>query len=197
MAWYPHARQRPLRFAASMPMRIPVRAVELHTNGGGKDLYDWFNRSGNNIASHFQVFADGTCEQYIDTCREAYAAFASNRYAIQIETEDDGHPELPWTAAQVAKIVAICRWTGVPAKLLADGPSDGVGWHEQYRDNNRSGHDCPGKMRVAQIHHEIIPALARPVAKPTPPREPKPSAPKISWLRFLATLRRWMKSHGK
>ena len=165
MSWYPHARKRPLRFAGSLPARQLRKAVILHTNGGGTDhgsLFGWFNRPGNDIAAHFQVMNDGTVEQYIDTSHEAYAEFAGNRYAIAIETEDDGHPERPWTASQLASIVAICKWVGCPPRELADGPSDGVGWHSQYRDNDRSGHACPGPVRIQQIVSHVIPALRAP-----------------------------------
>ncbi len=169
MSWYPHARKRPLHFAATMPARRPCKAVELHTNGGGTDhgsLFVFFNRPGNDVAAHFQVMNDGTCEQYIDTDREAYAQFSGNAYCVSIETEDDGHPERPWTAAQLASIVALCKWVGCPPRLLKDGPSDGVGWHSQYRDNDQSGHACPGPVRIQQILHYIIPALEPPAPKP-------------------------------
>ena len=87
------AKKRPVNFAASMPAREQSKLCVLHTNGGPCDhgsLFSFFNRAGNDICSHFQVAKDGAAEQYIATEHVAYAAFASNAYAVQIETEDDG-----------------------------------------------------------------------------------------------------------
>jgi len=167
-ARYSKAHWRPLRFAGSMPARQQKHAVILHTNGGGAAVFDYFSRPDNkdDIASHFQVFNDGRIEQYIGCDKVAYAAYASNGWAIQVETEDDGHPERPWTKAQLAAIIGICKWAGCPAKPLAESPSDGVGWHAQYHSWNLHSHSCPGAVRIAQIEHVIIPAL-KPQPKPT------------------------------
>jgi hypothetical protein len=150
-----------------MPARQQSKIVVLHTNGGpcrNGSLFSFFNRPGNDIASHFQIANTGAIEQYIDTAKQAYAAFASNAFAVQIETEDDGDSRRPWTAAQMRSVVAICRWLGVPGKVAPDGPGGGVGWHELYPDWNQSGHACPGAVRVAQIRDVIIPALTKPAA---------------------------------
>jgi hypothetical protein len=156
------AKKRPVNFAASMPAREQSKLCVLHTNGGPCDhgsLFSFFNRAGNDICSHFQVANDGSAEQYIATEHVAYAAFASNAYAVQIETEDDGNPATPWTAAQIAKIVAILHALKVPAQVAPDGPGSGVGWHSLYADWNQDHHNCPGAVRVSQIHNFVIPAL--------------------------------------
>ena len=165
MAHYPQARYRPLHFADSMPARQQSETGIIHTNGGPCDhgsLFDFFNRPGNDIASHYQV-GWSIVECYIDPARQAYAAFASNPFGIQIEIQDDGDPAKPMNAFQLAHIVGILKYHHVPARVSPDGPGGGVGWHQQYPDWNRSGHDCPGAVRVAQIQKVIIPALAAPV----------------------------------
>jgi hypothetical protein len=156
------AKKRPLNFNSRMPAREQCKMAILHTNGGGTDngsLFGWFNRPGNDIAAHFQVAKDGAAEQYIDTALQAYAQFAGNAYCVSIETEDDGNPNTPWTAAQIAKIVAILHALDVPAKVAPDGPGAGVGWHSEFADWNQDHHNCPGAVRVSQIHNFVIPAL--------------------------------------
>ena len=153
------ARWRPLNFSNKMPNRTPMKAVILHTNAGGKDVFDWFNRPGNDIAAHFQIYVDGSCDQFIDTSKQAFAAFQSNVWAIQVETEDDGHPEKPWTIAQLDTIIALCKWARTGNVILKETPSNGVGWHCQYYSWNKDAHTCPGKVRIAQIKNVIIPAL--------------------------------------
>jgi hypothetical protein len=161
---YPNAKWRPLFFASTMPARLQKRAVILHTNGGGSDLYDFFNNEykdhGSRISSHFQIFDDGSIEQYIDTAKQAYGAYISNSWAVQVETEDDGHPERPWTDKQLKSIISICRWLKCPARHLLVAASEGVGWHQEYDAWNEKHHNCPGPVRVAQIKNIIIPALS-------------------------------------
>lgn len=171
-----HATWKPVPYTG-LHGRTPRRAVVLHTNGGGSgSLFGWF--SGNargyhgaenrHVGAQFQVLNSGHAEQYVDTDQVIYHAYSASEWAVGIETEDDGHPATPWTDAQLGTIIAICRELHVPAQLLKDGPSDGVGWHEQYADWNRTAHSCPGKIREQQIRDVIIPALRRTPA-PTPP----------------------------
>lgn len=159
--WCPFAVKRKMPYNDRLPKRASSQTLILHTNGGGADLYGWFSRSGNTIASHFQVFKDGRIEQYIPVDRQAYAQYSGNAFAVSAETEDDGHPSTPWTAAQIKSIVRIADWVGCPPRRAPDGPGGGVGWHQEYPDWNQSGHDCPGPVRVAQIKHKVIPAVGR------------------------------------
>jgi peptidoglycan hydrolase-like protein with peptidoglycan-binding domain len=166
----------PLSFEGILPARDSHKAVVFHTNGGGSgnngDLKAWWeslyaqNREG--ICSHFQISKTGAIYQYVDTGRVAYAAYASNAFAVQVETEDDGNPATPWTEQQVAAAVNICKALEVPNKILANEPSDGVGWHSLYTDWNLSGHDCPGTVRMNQIKNEVLPELGKAVAHPYP-----------------------------
>jgi hypothetical protein len=167
MSIYPHAKFRPVKFAGSLDLRNPkYRAVILHTNGGGTDhgsLLSWWNsqfdKTHKRLASHFQVMWDGTVEQYLDTDVIAWAESGASRWAISIETQDDSHNERPWTSGQLDAIVAICKWVGVPPVWLTEGGQDGLGWHEQFRSWNQSGHDCPGAVRENQIRTAVMPRL--------------------------------------
>jgi hypothetical protein len=180
-----HATWMPVPYGG-LHKRQPRRAVICHTNGGGSgSMFGWFsgNARGNHgaenrhVGAHFQVMKDGTVEEYVDTDYVIYHAYSASEFAVGIETEDDGHPETPWTPAQLASIVKLCRELGVPGQLLKDGPSDGVGWHEQYRDWNQTAHACPGKVREQQIRTHIIPALTE---KPPPKPEPFAAGTRIA-----------------
>lgn len=169
--WAPFATKRKMPYNDRLPKRQHSATVILHTNGGGTDrgsLYGWFSRPNNDICSHFQVAKDGTIEQYVSVDREAYAQYSGNAYGVSIETEDDGNPNTPWTAAQISSIIRICKWLEVPARVSPDGAGGGVGWHSLYSNWNESAHNCPGPVRVAQIHKDIIPALGRPKPHPHP-----------------------------
>lgn len=158
-------------YAPRLPSRAKSATLIIHTNGGGTDhgsLYGWFSRPHNTICSHFQVMTDGTIEQYVSVDQQAYAQWDGNRYGVSAETQDDSHPERKLTPEQVASLVKLARWLGCPAKVSPDGKGGGVGWHSLYIDWNRSGHNCPGGVRVKQIHDEILPRLAATTGTHTP-----------------------------
>lgn len=169
--WAPFAKKRPMPYASRLPARTPSKTMICHTNGGGTDkgsLFGWFARAGNDICSHFQVMNDGTIEQYLPIDREAYAEFTGNAFGVSVETEDDGNNKHPWTEAQIASLVKIARWLDCPARVAPDSAGGGIGWHSLYTDWNQSHHDCPGSVRVAQIHAQIIPALKAAAKHPHP-----------------------------
>ena len=183
--WSSHATRRPIAYQGLHP-RQPHRAAVVHTNGGPcahGSLYGWWTShadgsmgSGNlHLGAHFQVPWDGHGEQYVDTDLVVYHAYSASEFAVGFEVQDDGDPTRPMTDAQIRFIVDVCRELGVPGRLLADGPSDGVGYHEQYPDWNRSGHTCPGAVRRQQVIDRIVPALviATPhiTVSPAAPRE--------------------------
>lgn len=164
-----HATWKPVPYTG-LHKRGPRRAVILHTNGGGSgSLQGYFtgNAHGDHgtdnrhVGAQLQVLRDGSAEQYVDLDDVIYHAYSASEWAIGIETEDDGHPERPWTPAQVRTIIRICRELKVPGRLLQEAASDGVGWHEQYPSWNRTAHACPGAVRERQIREQIIPALRR------------------------------------
>ena len=159
--WMPTAIKRPVSYAATLPARELYKAIEMHTNGSAGDPFNWFNSPANtqHLCSHFQVAADGRKYQYLPLNVQAFAEFKANLFAVSIETADGGHPERRWTVPQIASIVEIIEFVGAPGVLLADKPSNGIGWHSQYPDDNQNGHDCPGAVRVAQIHSTLIPQV--------------------------------------
>jgi N-acetylmuramoyl-L-alanine amidase-like protein len=157
--------------------RLQRQAVVLHTNGApvsGGSLYTYWKSiaaSGRTLGAHFQIARSGRIEQYVDTDYVLGHAWDANRFAIGIETEDQGHPERPWTDAQVNAIVALLKELKVPDKLLSVTPSDGLGWHAQYADWNKSHHSCPGVVRVGQIHKEVRPRLGEDEMTPEEKRQ--------------------------
>ena len=163
-------------------MAKPPRAVFLHTNGGGSNLVPWFNHlyaSGQGrIGSTFQVYRDGSIDQLCDTQSVIYAQYGASQWAVSIETEDDGHPSTPWTPQQVAAIIKLIRWLhdthGIPLRAMANADDSGIGYHEQFHVWNQTSHDCPGSVRVAQLHNTILPALAT-TPKPPAPKPPTPT----------------------
>lgn len=184
MAICEFAKKELVHYAASLPKRDHQKTLIFHTNGGGTDkggtLFGWFDRAGNDICSHFQIAKDGTLFQYVDTDHEAYAQFSGNAYGVSVETEDDGHPDTPWTDAQIKTAIKLAKWLGCPAKVSADGTGGGVGWHSLYYDWNKDAHNCPGSVRVAQIHTQILPGISK--AKPQPGPAPHPhSANAPAW----------------
>ena len=156
-------RYKPLSFISSLPSRLQSEAMIFHTNDGGPDVSGyWENqhkKDGSRICAHFQVFRDGRIEQYVPTSKQAFAAYSSNSFAIQVETEDDNNPEQPWTDAQVDAIIQLARKYHIPGRLLRVYASNGVGWHCQYKQWNLSNHSCPCPAKISQIHDRIIPAL--------------------------------------
>jgi hypothetical protein len=155
LEWFPAAVKREMPFSASMPDRDLSRpTVIAHTNGGGANLYPWFSRPGNDICSHFQIFWDGTCEQYLPRSKVAYAEYAGNAFAIAVEMQDDGDNTRPYTAAQLSRLRDIIEWEGAPI-ILAPENGPGIGYHSQYSSWNQSLHDCPGPVRQKQLLNSI------------------------------------------
>ncbi len=128
MARCPFAQWNPVSFAGQLDhMAGAPKAVFLHTNGGGPHLTSWF-------------------DQLCDTESVIYAQFGASRWAVSIETEDDGDHHRPWTPKQLAAIKKLLTW-------LTDS---GVGYHQQFSIYNQSGHDCPGPERVNQLMHTVL-----------------------------------------
>lgn len=149
--WYSKAEKVPMPYASSLPLiEDGDPTLIAHTNGGGARLGPWFSRPGNDICSHFQVFWDGRVEQYVPLDREAYAQFSGNRFAWSVEHQDDGNNRTPFTQAQLHSFFDIATELGVPMKLASE-QGNGIGWHNLYDSWNRSGHDCVGAVREAQL----------------------------------------------
>ena len=166
MARYPGAAWRPISKNYS-PGGNRVDTVQFHTASDGpstKTLWGWFN-GGAHASAHFYVGQDGHVEQYVDTNDRAWAAYSSNSHAVSIETWDGGNNARPWNQAQVDALAALADWVcathGVKRALCTSPGSGGVGWHEMFKEWNRSSHDCPGSVREAQVRDVILPRLNR------------------------------------
>jgi peptidoglycan hydrolase-like protein with peptidoglycan-binding domain len=168
MARCPFAQWNPVSFSNQLAqMPAAPKAVFLHTNGGGANLTPWFDslwrKKPEGIGSTFQIFNDGSIDQLCDTDRVIWAQYGASRWAVSIETEDDGHPNTPWTPAQLAAIQKLIKWLNqehqIPLRAMANENDSGIGYHQQFSVYNKSGHSCPGPVRVNQLRHTVIPRL--------------------------------------
>ncbi len=155
MGWYPGAVRKPVAYRG-LGRRQSVAAACLHTNGGpGSSLYGWWSSvaaKGSTVGAQFQVFLDGTVEQYVDTDLVVFHAYALSRWAVGIEHQDNGTNRTPFSAEQIKATAGILTWLGVPPRMLTSPtPAAGVGYHQQFSQFNQSGHDCPGPVRRAQL----------------------------------------------
>lgn len=181
MARLSAARWNPVSFQGQLGwMAQPPQTVFIHTNGGGSNIAGpggYFSNAFNNpadpnyhvgIGSTFQVYWDGTADQMCDSQQVIWAEFQASRWAASIETQDDGNPATPWTDAQMATLVKLIQELGVPAHLMTDGYSAGVGYHQMWTPLwNDNYHDCPGRVRVAQLRGEVMQELqAQPTVDP-------------------------------
>ena len=152
--WYDAAIRRPMPYVGSMPARQQKRVLVMHTNGGGTDngsLYGWFSRPGNTVCSHFQVFWDGTAEQYMPMSKQAYAQHAANAFAVSVEFQDDGNPNAPMSDQQLATALDLALDLAIPHSVAGSaGSPEGYGYHAMYPTWNSSGHNCPGGVRLDQ-----------------------------------------------
>ena len=94
----------------SQPL-ITARTIIDHSQVGSTDGTFLLFRDRSNLESHFSVRGrrsgarDGRIEQFCSIDREADANLDANRYAVSIETEDDGDPDnQPWTTAQLESL---------------------------------------------------------------------------------------------
>jgi hypothetical protein len=168
MARCPFANWNPVNFMGDLEtMTGAPKAVFLHTNGGGPHLTSWFDQlfqsSHERVGSTFQVYRDGSIDQLCDTKSVIYAQFGASRWAVSIETEDDGQSSTPWTPQQLAAIQKLIAWLhqehGIPLRAMANANDAGIGYHQQFAVYNQSGHDCPGPVRVNQLVHTVLPRL--------------------------------------
>lgn len=189
MAVCPFAEWRPLPQNSKQP-RITPRSVILHSAVDGKasDLWSFFSRSA--LESHFYVRADGHVVQYMDTQVRADANNKANAFAVSIETDDNGNPNVqPWTDAQVIAIIKLVSWIcdthGIPKTQCPTWDKPGIGWHSMWGAPSPwtpyKGKTCPGTVRIKQIKDQILPALAHTSPKPPPPS----IAPEVEFLKAV------------
>lgn len=148
--------------------------IILHTHGSkgtSQNIGRWFARKEVVVESHVSVARDGRLYQFQYLDRQADAQGAGNGYAVpphdglfgalSVESEDLGDPSRPWTQEQVASIAlfiaAMHHRYWIPVSVCNGPRNPGVGWHAQFPEWNPNRHACPGKVRIAQLHDEVIP----------------------------------------
>lgn len=204
MPWYPDARrvdvQRDRGYDGRGSARpiSPVR-INHHTAVVNRDDLDAQARDLDAAYPHFMVGRRGNITQYQDTDFLARADLDGNPSSISIETWD-GYPGgapgywkhggdvPPWTAEQVAAIIALDAWIlaqhpTIPLRLARDSKpgesSMGLSWHRLgidgdfpkewpfhgrrlggLRYSKAYGKACAGDRRIRQVVDVIYPALA-------------------------------------
>jgi hypothetical protein len=180
VALYPLASWR--RLPGTEPA-IQPRAVIFHTMVGYLTSTDAYFRSGRSggIEAHFGVGGrwgsdlaaglDGKVWQWRDTAEQADANLHANDFAISIETADNAPASAadlaPWTAAQLAALIALGRWLRethrIPARVCQSPTDSGFGWHAMWGAPSAwtpsAGKVCPGAARIGQLHATVFPAI--------------------------------------
>lgn len=161
MAWYPKATKKPLPQNSTQPKITPISVVYHTAVSTGSSLYNFFNGRSQGVESHFYVTTSGKVEQYMSTDRRADCQLDGNKYAISIETQDNGasNPNdiIPWTPAQLSALVDLtvwlCRTHGIPARKCERYNGPGLGYHSLFtgRPGWNQHHACPAKNRIAQF----------------------------------------------
>jgi hypothetical protein len=177
MPRYPGAKWRPIQGHTDGPMLAHLGAV-LHVNQSDGNLFNWVS-GDHNVSCHFEVYKDGTVEQYLDTGVSSWCQMAGNATYVSIETE--GFANEAFTNAQLLAIARLYAWLhrthGLPFRQ-ADKPGEhGLGWHGMGGVAWGNHPDCPGDKRKAQ--RTKILAMAQAIANPAPAR-PDPSGFKFT-----------------
>jgi hypothetical protein len=170
--WYPKADRKELPQARTQPAITP-RSVALHTAvSTGRSLYSFFNGRSNGVESHLYLRLDGTWEQYMPFNVRADCQRDGNRYAVSIESQDNGAADaddiIPWSSAQVKALVDFLVWFnrewGVPLRKVPTWDGWGIGFHAQFTSDRyprwNANHACPGPKRIAQVPGIISRAAA-------------------------------------
>lgn len=168
--WYPHATRKPLG-RQSEPTIVP-RVFIVHTMVGFLNGTDGlFRKDGyTGVESTFGLGGpwdgaalDGVVWQWQTLGRQADAQAAGNVYATSVETSDGGHPERPWSPAQLRGLILLGAWwveqTGAPAQLVKAPTDKGFGYHRQFDEWNPHNHSCPGDVRLDQYLHDVLPGI--------------------------------------
>lgn len=133
--------------------------VVLHVNQSNGNLYEWV-AGDHNMSCHFEVYKNGSIEQYLDTDVSSWCQMAGNADYLSIETE--GYDNEPLTPAQVTAIAGLVKWmhdTHGIALQLAEHPGEaGFGWHGMGGEAWGGHPACPGTLRRNQ--RELILQLA-------------------------------------
>lgn len=171
MTWNPAAHRLELQPESnSQPAIRPTQLIfhSLAAPWTGQRTYEYW-RDGTNLESHFYVEYGGGLYQYMGTETRADANFEANRRpdgtgAISCETAAKVDNSDPWTAEQVAALIALAVWAckthGIPPRIAPAWDLPGIGYHRLFRPWSTSGTACPGDARVQQFHDQVMPGIA-------------------------------------
>jgi len=167
----------------SQPAITPTTIIDHSIVGSAEGAWRHFH-DNTGIESHFIVGKSGLIWQLMDTGRQADANLNANRFAVSIETEDDGDPDTqPWTRAQLAtlawlhnKLVAV--HPSIPRRLCPSEAGGGLGYHTLFGAPSAwtpVAKSCPGTVRKRQWRDVLLPAFLAGTAPaaPAPPPPPK------------------------
>jgi hypothetical protein len=144
------------------------RGVVLHTEAGFEaGTVDEFMNPARQVSAFFSIARDGSCHQYLPVGKglAAWSQMAGNEAWRGIEDEDQTHPSVPLTQAQIttfAQILEACSaFDGFPLQVT-DDPVNGHGLI-LHSDGGQAwgGHlQCPGPVRAAQRPQIIALAMS-------------------------------------
>lgn len=150
----------------SQPRITPTTIIDHSIVGSALGAFLFF-RDSTGIESHFIVDLNGEIWQLMDTGREADANLEANRYAISIETADNGNPDsFPWTANQLESLSWLHNklravHPTIPRKKATGCESGGLGYHSQWGAPScwtpAVGKTCPGTIRKQQWNEILVP----------------------------------------
>lgn len=150
MVWLAGVTKRPIQGHTDGPMRQYLGAV-LHVNQSNGNLFNWVS-GDHNMSCHFEVYKNGTAEQYLDTAVSSWCQESGNNSYLSIETE--GYDTEPLTVAQlhtVANIMAqLSHAHSIPLQLAETVGQRGLGWHGMGGAAWGGHTGCPGALRKAQ-----------------------------------------------
>lgn len=131
--------------------------VVAHVNQSVGDLADFFTRSLN-VCPNFQVYLDGSIDQYLPLDWQPWCQSDGNRQYAAIESE--GYNTDPWTDAQlnsIGRILGAYRDQLGMTMLVANQPGQpGLGWHGMGGAAWGNHPDCPGLPRRAQLMAALV-----------------------------------------
>ena len=159
---YPLATYRELPQAKTEPFLTPISVVWHTAVSWQSSLYGFFNSpAANGVESHLYLRIDGTWEQYMPFNRQADCQRDGNKYAISIESQDNGASDpddiTPWSTAQLESSSRFLVWAHenlhIPLRVCPAYNASGIGYHALFTGDpgwNKS-HACPARRRIAQF----------------------------------------------
>lgn len=184
MEWLEFAEKKPVNYTNQTMRRSSPSTLILHSAVGSK--WKWDNNQPqtlhkhfltNPLESHFFVDKDGRIEQYVPLTHTADANYYANRWAVSVETADDGDPDrTPWTTDQIDSIARIAAHlnthNGLPLDLTRHVEDSGINGHTSHGAPSKWTpvvKSCPGAARKQQIPTIIAKAkklTKQPAVKP-------------------------------